>query len=47
MTNNKPNTKAVEVNGIRFEVRLNNSVIPLPPREEEDDVPGEEEDIFA
>ncbi|MDY7003683.1 MAG: hypothetical protein SWX82_06900 [Cyanobacteriota bacterium] len=47
MTNNKPNTKAVEVNGIRFEIRLNNSVIPLPPREEEEEVPGEEEDIFA
>ncbi|NER01604.1 MAG: hypothetical protein F6K17_02635 [Okeania sp. SIO3C4] len=47
MTNNTPNTKAVEVNGIRFEVRLNNSVIPLPPREEEEEVPGEEEDIFG
>ncbi|NEP83560.1 MAG: hypothetical protein F6K39_38790 [Okeania sp. SIO3B3] len=34
MTNNTPNTTAVEVNGIRFETRLNNSVIPLPPKEE-------------
>ena len=47
MTNNKFNTTAVEVNGIRFEIRLNNPVIPLPPREEEEEVPGEEKDIFA
>lgn len=35
MTHNKPNTTAVEVNGIRFETRLKNSVIPLPPKEED------------
>lgn len=34
MTNNKPNTTAVEVNGIRFETRLKNSLIPLPPKEQ-------------
>ncbi|NEP83561.1 MAG: hypothetical protein F6K39_38795 [Okeania sp. SIO3B3] len=34
MTEEKPSTTAVEVNGIRFETRLKNSVIPLPPKEE-------------
>ncbi|NER02473.1 MAG: hypothetical protein F6K17_07465, partial [Okeania sp. SIO3C4] len=34
MTEEKPHTTAVEVNGIRFETRLKNSVIPLPSKEE-------------
>ncbi|NES02701.1 MAG: hypothetical protein F6K22_07485 [Okeania sp. SIO2F4] len=34
MTEEKPSTTAVEVNGIRFETRLKNSVIPLPSKEE-------------
>ena len=34
MTEEKPSTTAVEVNGIRFETRLKNYVISLPPKEE-------------
>ncbi|MDY7003684.1 MAG: hypothetical protein SWX82_06905 [Cyanobacteriota bacterium] len=34
MAEEKPHTTAVEVNGIRFEIRLKNHVIPLPPKEE-------------
>ena len=34
MTNNKPNTTAVEVNGIHFDIQLKNSVVRVSSKEE-------------